>query len=82
MLKEAKSRYDQFLTGGDDSELKPREWFRAFELKMLPQAAKQSGVAAASPPAGLTWYFQGPKTYAYMAETLMRLPPLVAVYLP
>lgn len=81
-LKEAKSRYDQFLTGGEDSELKPKEWFRAFELKMLPQARKQASVAAASPPSRLTWYFQGPKTYSYMADAVREFTPLVAVYLP
>ena len=48
MLKEAKSRYDQFLTGGEDSELKPQKWYRAFQLKMLPQAEKQAAAARAA----------------------------------
>lgn len=82
MLKEAKSRYDQFLTGGEDGELEPKRWFKAFRLKMLPQARAHAGVAASSPPARLTWYFQGPKTYEYMGKQVMLYPPLVAVYLP
>lgn len=82
MLKEAKSRYDQFLTGGEDGELEPKKWFKAFGQKMLPQAKKQAEVAAESPPARLTWYFQGPKTYEYMSRQVMQFPPLVAVYLP
>jgi Restriction endonuclease fold toxin 5 len=81
-LKEAKSRYDQFLTGGEDSELKPKVWFTAFREKMLPQAERQAAIAGASTPARLTWYFQGPKTYGYMAEQVMLFPPLVAVYHP
>jgi Restriction endonuclease fold toxin 5 len=81
-LKEAKSRYDQFLTGGEDSELKPKAWFTAFEQKMLPQAVKQSAVVRASPPARLTWFFQGQKTYDYMALPVMANVPIVAVYLP
>jgi Restriction endonuclease fold toxin 5 len=82
MLKEAKSRYDQFLTGGEDSELAPKKWFRAFELKMLPQAEAQAAVTRAAPPARLTWYFQGPKTYAYMGPQVMLVVPIVAVYIP
>lgn len=82
MLKEAKSRYDQFLTEGEDAELSPKRWYRAFELKMLPQAARQAQVAASSPPARLTWFFQGPLTYQYMARQVMGFPPLVAVLLP
>jgi Restriction endonuclease fold toxin 5 len=81
MLKEAKSRYDQFLVGEDD-ELAPKEWFKAFERKMLPQAAAQAAVTRAAPPSRLTWYFQGAKTYAFMAEKVMRQAPLVAVHLP
>jgi Restriction endonuclease fold toxin 5 len=81
-LKEAKSRYDQFLTGGEDGELEPKKWFKSFRLKMLPQAKKQAEVAASSSPARLTWYFQGPKTYEYMGEQVMLFPPLIAVYLP
>jgi hypothetical protein len=82
MLKEAKSRYDQFLTGGEDSELAPKKWFKAFELKMLPQARAQASVTRAAPPASLTWYFQGSKTYAYMGPQVMLEVPIVAVYLP
>jgi hypothetical protein len=82
MLKEAKSRYDQFLTGGEDAELKPKEWFRAFRTKMLPQAAAQAAVARAAAPSRLTWYFQGPKTYEYMGPQVMLHAPIVAVYLP
>jgi hypothetical protein len=82
MLKEAKSRYDQFLTGGEDSELKPKAWFKAFELKMLPQAEKQAAVARGAPPAKLTWYFQGPKTYEYIWPQVMLHAPIVAMYLP
>jgi hypothetical protein len=81
-LKEAKSRYDQFLTGGEDSELKPKEWFKAFESKMLPQAVAQAAVARAAPPSRLTWYFQGPKTYAYMGPQVMLEIPIVAVHFP
>jgi hypothetical protein len=82
MLKEAKSRYDQFLTGGEDSELEPKKWFKAFELKMLPQAAKQAAVARAAPPARLTWYFQGSKTYAFMGPKVMLEAPIIALYVP
>jgi Restriction endonuclease fold toxin 5 len=81
-LKEAKSRYDQFLTGGEDSELEPKTWFKAFKEKMLPQAEKQARAAAASPPARLTWFFQGSKTYQYMGQQVMLFPPLVAVLQP
>lgn len=82
MLKEAKSRYDQFLTEGEDAELVPKKWYTAFERKMVPQAARQAGIAAAAPPAKLTWYFQGSQTYAYMFDKVMRFPPLVAVLAP
>ena len=82
MLKEAKSRYDQFLTQGEDAELEPKIWYRAFQTKMLPQAQRQAAAAAAAPPAGLTWYFQGPLTYEYMAPQVMRFPPLTALYVP
>ena len=81
-LKEAKSRYDQFLTEGEDAELAPKRWYSAFREKMVPQARRQATVAGAAPPARLTWYFQGQKTYAYMARQVMAFPPLVAVYLP
>ena len=82
MLKEAKSRYDQFITEGADAELEPRRWYRSFETKMLPQAERQARVAAAAAPAGLTWYFQGTLTYQYMARQVMIFPPLVAVHVP
>lgn len=82
MLKEAKSRYDQFLSGGEDSELKPKEWFKSFERKMLPQAAAQAAVVRATPPSRITWYFQGPKTYAYMGPQVMMHAPIVAIYFP
>lgn len=82
MLKEAKSRYDQFLTEGEDAELRPQRWFTAFRDKMLPQARKQALVAASAAPARLTWYFEGPKTYEYMGPKVMLFPPLVALYLP
>ena len=82
MLKEAKSRYDQFLTQGEDAELEPKKWYRAFELKMLPQARKQASVASANPPSRLTWFFQGPMTYEYMRIPVMAFAPLVAVYVP
>lgn len=82
MLKEAKSRYDQFLTEGEDAELMPKKWYTAFREKMLPQAQRQASVAAAAPPSKLTWYFQGPRTYEYMARQVMVFPPLVAIYLP
>ena len=82
MLKEAKSRYDQFITEGEDAELMPKQWYKAFELKMLPQAERQAQVAASAPPAKLTWFFQGTRTYQYMARQVMMFPPLVAVLLP
>lgn len=82
MLKEAKSRYDQFLTQGQDAELQPKTWYASFRTKMIPQAQRQAAVAAGSPPASLTWYFQGPFTFEYMAPQVMRFPPLVAVYVP
>jgi hypothetical protein len=82
MLKEAKSRYDQFLTQGEDAELEPRKWYKAFELKMLPQARKQASVAMANPPSRLTWFFQGPLTYEYMRFSVMAFAPLVAVFVP
>lgn len=82
MLKEAKSRYDQFLTEGEDAELEPKKWYRAFEQKMLPQAERQATVARSAPPARLTWYFQGPRAYGYMASKVMEFPPLVAVLIP
>jgi hypothetical protein len=82
MLKEAKSRYDQFLTEGEDSEIEPKKWYRAFELKLLPQAVKHAGVARANPPTRLTWYFQGILTYQYLSPELSALFPLVPIYLP
>jgi Restriction endonuclease fold toxin 5 len=82
MLKEAKSRYDQFLTEGEDAELEPRKWYRAFTLKMLPQAERQAAVARAALPSRLTWFFQGPKTYEYMGAKVSAFLPLVAVYMP
>lgn len=81
-LKEAKSRYDQFLTEGKDSELLPKEWFRAFETKMLIQAARQANVVSSFPPSRLTWYFQGELTYQFMARQVMAFPPLLAVHMP
>jgi hypothetical protein len=82
MLKEAKSRYDQFITQGKDAELEPKVWYRAFEEKMLPQAIRQANVARASPPSRLTWYFQGPLTYEFMAPQVVRFSPLVPIYVP
>lgn len=81
-LKEAKSRYDQFLGEGEDSELFPKKWYRSFELKMLPQAERQASVALAAPPSRLTWYFQGELAYRYMARQVMMFPPLLAVHVP
>ena len=49
-LKEAKSRYDQFLMQAEDMSLKPKEWYRAFDDKMIPQARRQADVASAFPP--------------------------------
>ena len=80
MLKEAKSRYDQFLTEGEDAELVPKKWYFAFKEKMLPQAERQAIVAASAPPSKLTWYFEGLRTYEYMARQVMAFPPLVAIY--
>ena len=84
MLKEAKSRYDQFLTEGEgeDAEVTPKRWYRAFEAKMLPQAARQAAATLVARPARLTWFFQGPLTYSYMAPKVMAFPPLVALFLP
>lgn len=81
-LKEAKSRYDQFLTEGEDMELKPKKWYQAFEDKMVPQAVRQAQVAGSFPPSRLTWYFQGPLTYQYMSTQVMAYPPLVALLVP
>lgn len=81
-LKEAKSRYDQFLTEGEDMEVFPKKWYTAFREKMLPQAARQASVASGFPPSRLTWYFQGPLTYQYMASKVMMFPPLLAVHIP
>ena len=82
VLKEAKSRYDQFLTEGEDGELLPRQWYLDFEAAMLPQARRQADTAAAAPPTRLIWYFQGPKAHAYMARKVMAFRPLVAVHMP
>ena len=82
VLKEAKSRYDQFLTEVEDGTLKPRAWYAAFHEAMLPQAERQARVAGAAPPTRLTWYFQGPRAYAYMAPRVMQHVPLMAVHVP
>lgn len=81
-LKEAKSRYDQFLSENEDSELEPKRWYTAFREKMLPQAQRQASVALAAPPSRLTWYFQGELAYRYMAHRVMAFPPLLAVHVP
>jgi hypothetical protein len=81
-LREAKARFDQFLIDDDQAGVRPKRWFTAFEDKMLPQARSQAIVASASPPARLSWYFQGQRTYQYMAKQVRQFPPLVAFYLP
>lgn len=65
LLQEAKARYDQFFNPEDGS---PKFFFR---LKGAPkirnQARAQSGVAIASAPSRLNWYFMQPLSYRYFA---------------
>ena len=81
-LLEAKAKYDQFLRVDFSGKLKPVYWFTYFRDEMIPQARAQSKIAAASPPARLTWYFKTPMTYEYVGAIIGDFFPLVPVYQP
>ena len=81
-LLEAKANYDQFMTTDIHGAAIPKRWFTYFRDNMIPQARAQSRIAAASPPARLTWYFKTPMTYEYMAPKIGGFAPLIPIYQP
>jgi hypothetical protein len=65
LLQEAKANYDQFF----DVNGRVKRFFTGFKT-MTVQIEQQAKVARANPPAKLMWYFQTPKTWAYMMDAL------------
>ncbi|WP_322008324.1 restriction endonuclease fold toxin 5 domain-containing protein, partial [Paraburkholderia tropica] len=76
LLQEAKGNYDQFFK--ENGELKFP--FNGF-LRMQEQIATQGEVVRTNPPSKLMWYFETPRTRAYMMNTL-RLAGVPSVYQP
>ncbi|MBB5421016.1 restriction endonuclease fold toxin 5 domain-containing protein [Paraburkholderia atlantica] len=65
LLQEAKGNYDQFIM--DDGEV--LRFFTGLD-SMQDQVKTQGAIVRANPPARLMWYFQTPKTRAYMLRIL------------
>jgi len=66
LLQEAKGNYDQFID--EDGVLKFH--FTGFD-SMRSQIDKQGTIVRTNPPAKLIWYFQTPRTRAYMSKFLL-----------
>jgi hypothetical protein len=65
-LQEAKARYDQFF---NKQTGQPKHFFRIFGVpRIFNQARIQSEIAAANPPARLTWYFMQPISHEYFSK--------------
>lgn len=76
LLKEAKSRYDQFF----DEFGTVRDWWLKGEADMIDEAMRQGAAAVPRPPVQLHWYFMQPLSYRYFSRIIRAAYPDIQVF--